>query len=378
MSTEREQQTVENESNESAKELLELKKDLADKVAEKLIEKDSNILSLLFKWSVSDYLIDENTINDAFHDEVLLWGIWESIWIINPIFKKYREKFSSIKTKADLEELKSTIFDEISKEDLSKPETKTWNNPTETTSSTQSSTQSSGSQSTSEKAKVDTSSESYEIDHLNFVISQESKNIYNNLKWKEKPDLEPFACALKVYNTLKSQWKLKNDKYITVIDFTKNQKKSKRCFVINIQTNTVEHAEKCWHWSGSGNAEWATSFWNVSGSHKSSLWAYITADHSRSNTKGTWHSNFWEWIEESNNKSKKRWIALLHPVKSLTYASWKPTSDWCITIPGSQKKVDKILNKIEWWSLVFAYAKSENYFAQSQFFQKNPDGSYTA
>ena len=369
MSTEREQQTVENESNESAKELLELKKDLADKVAEKLIEKDSNILSLLFKWSVSDYLIDENTINDAFHDEVLLWGIWESIWIINPIFKKYREKFSSIKTKADLEELKSTIFDEISKEDLNKPETKTWNNPTETTSSTQSSTQSSGSQSTSEKAKVDTSSESYEIDHLNFVISQESKNIYNNLKWKEKPDLEPFACALKVYNTLKSQWKLKNTKYLTVVDFTKKKSKN-RMFVINTETRTVEHAVKCGHWKWSWTWEYATSFWNKWWTNKSSLWWYITPDKITKTTRKSW----WYWlrqitgIESSNSSAAWRWIAI-HPW-------WVNWSEWCFTIPRNVSS--EIMQKQIWWSLVFAYAESKQYFAQSNYFKQDSNGSFLA
>ena len=369
MSTEKEQQTTENESNESADELLELKKELADEVAEKLIEKDSNIFSLFFKWSISDYLIDENTINDALHDEVLLWGLWKSIWIINPIFKKYREKFSEIRTKTDLENLKNTIFDEILKEDLSKPETKTWNNPTETTSSTQSSTQSSGSQSTSEKAKVDTSSESYEIDHLNFVISQESKNIYNNLKWKEKPDLEPFACALKIYNSLKSQWKLKNTKYLTVVDFTKKKSKN-RMFVINTNTRTVEHAVKCGHGVGSGTWEFATSFSNRWKSHQSNLGWYITPDKITKTTKKSW----WYWlrsikgIEPSNNAAAWRWIAI-HPW-------WVNWSDWCFTIPRSVS--NEIMNKQIWWSFLFAYAKSKQYFAQSNYFKQDSNGSFLA
>jgi hypothetical protein len=37
-----------------------------------------------------------------------------------------------------------------------------------------------------------------------------------------------------------------------VVDFTKNQIKDNRLFVINMDTNTVEYAEKCGHGQGSG------------------------------------------------------------------------------------------------------------------------------
>ena len=55
----------------TSNELLTLKKNLANDVVDKLFEKDSNFVSALFKGSVVDYLVDENTINDALHDEVL-------------------------------------------------------------------------------------------------------------------------------------------------------------------------------------------------------------------------------------------------------------------------------------------------------------------
>jgi hypothetical protein len=144
-----------------------------------------------------------------------------------------------------------------------------------------------------------------------------------------------------------------------------------------MDTNTVEYAEKCGHGQGSGWKEWATSFWNTSWSNKSSLWALITADHSRRNGKGTRRWNFPEWLEKSNSKSRGRWIAI-HPVKSEVYASWKPTSQWCFTIQGSQSHTNEILDKIEWWSLLFSYAKSKDYFAQSDYFKQNSDGSVAA
>ena len=351
----------------TSNELLTLKKNLANDVVDKLFEKDSNFVSALFKGSVVDYLVDENTINDALHDEVLVWGLWQSLWLVTPELKKYREMFSRAKTRTDLESLKTTIFNEIdSKTSISSQQSST------TTASTVTIPGLSWSVAwwwTAEKAKVDTSSESYEIDHLNFIIPQESKNIYNNLKWKEKPDLEPFACALKVYNSLKSQWKLKNTKYLTVVDFTKKKSKN-RMFVINTQARIVEHAVKCGHWKWSWSWEYATSFWNKWWSNKSSLWWYITPDKITKTTRKSW----WYWlrqitgIESSNSTAAWRWIAI-HPW-------WVNWSEWCFTIPKSVSS--EIMNKQIWWSLLFAYAESKQYFAQSNYFKQDSNGNFIA
>ena len=95
-------------------ELIELKKQLATEVVEKLLEKDPNLASSLPKKSMTDYLVDEKTIKDIFHDEIRLWWLWELIWLtIAPALKKYREMFSKAHTKNDLDNLKTTIFNEI-------------------------------------------------------------------------------------------------------------------------------------------------------------------------------------------------------------------------------------------------------------------------
>jgi hypothetical protein len=49
MPAENEKQNIESENNETLDELLELKKDLASKIVDKLLEKDLNISSYLFK-----------------------------------------------------------------------------------------------------------------------------------------------------------------------------------------------------------------------------------------------------------------------------------------------------------------------------------------
>jgi predicted metal-binding transcription factor (methanogenesis marker protein 9) len=47
--TNEDKQRVENGNNKSSDELLELKKELADEIVDKILEKDSNLFSVLFK-----------------------------------------------------------------------------------------------------------------------------------------------------------------------------------------------------------------------------------------------------------------------------------------------------------------------------------------
>ena len=374
MPTEDEKQNIENENDETSDELLDLKKDLASKIVDKLLEKDLSISSYLFKWSIADYLVNDDTFSDKVHDELLMWNFWKEAWIITPELKKYREMISNAKTKDDLENLKTTIFNELWQ---NKQESNTWDTDTEnsTTESwwtttktavltTSVTTWAAISSWSTEKAKVDSSSESFEIDHLNFSISPETKTIYENIRWKEKPDLEPFACALKVYNNVK--WKIHNTKYLTVVDFTKKKWK-KRFFVINMENNTVEHAVKVWHGKNTGG-ERAKQFSNKSWSKQSSLWWYLLPDTITKSPNKSWS---WlrqiTWLESSNSNAAQRWIAV-HPW-------WENGSEWCFTLPKDISK--NIMEKIKWWFL-FAYAESKDYFAQSNYFKQNSDGSIMA
>lgn len=389
-------------SNITSDELIELKKKLADEVVDKLIEKDPNIISFFLKWSMTDYLVDEDTITDLLNDKIL-WGIWESAWLITPALKRYREMFSKVYTKNELESLRTTIFNEIwwieqasasiqeswnSSSKQTRPATTSneWNKSSREsenltnskksnkTKENKSEKSSESSASLNEKAK-ESSKEGYEIDKINISASAEAKKIWNSLKGKEKPNLEPFACGLKAYETEKAKWHLNNTKYLTIVDFTKNQLKNNRFFVINLDTNTVEYSEKCWHGKNSGGKERTTSFSNTKNSNQSSLWAWKTAETQRQNYKRTRRWNFPWWFESSNNRS--RWIAI-HPVKSLLYRTWQPTSLWCFTLTCWKNKVKEILEKIDWWSMLFSYAKSKDYFSQSKYFQKDSNGSYMA
>lgn len=102
------------DTNITEDELLKLKKELADEVVDKLLEKKPELDSSLSKWSISNYLVNENTLKDIFHDEILVWTLWKLIWLtISPDIKKYRDMLNKANTKNDLENLKTTIFNEI-------------------------------------------------------------------------------------------------------------------------------------------------------------------------------------------------------------------------------------------------------------------------
>ena len=176
--------------------------------------------------------------------------------------------------------------------------------------------------------------------------------MYNQLKWVEKPDLEPFA--MKWYEEIK--WSLKNPTYLTVVDFTKPNNKN-RFYVINMNTKRVEYATIVWHWSGSWKWAYATDFSNINWSYQSSLWFFRTPDHTNKPSNRNRRGLLMKWIEWSNNKAASRWI-YMHP-------GWK-ISLWCFTIPNNESS--EIMNKVKWDSLLFAYAKSKDYFSQSQYF----------
>jgi len=98
--------------NATSDELLQLKKELANEVVSKMLEQNPE-LPRLAKWAMTEFLVDSNTLKDKFRD-VVIWLLWDSLWFITPTLEKYREMFGEVKTKRDLETLKTAIFNEMS------------------------------------------------------------------------------------------------------------------------------------------------------------------------------------------------------------------------------------------------------------------------
>ena len=334
-----------------------LKRNLAEDLVKKLWINEE------LEWFALDYLVSDNPL-DLLHDKS-----YESLWLISKELQDYKKDLDKLNSKEEIENYRNTILLENNSESSEIQQLD--NSTTNTSSQTEPedslwTSEENDSNENTDKTKVNPS-KSYEIDHFDITVPPETKRIRDLLRWKNKPDLEPFACGFKIYNILKTQGRIKNTKYLTIVDFTK-KKWEKRFFVINMDNYTVEHAVKVWHWKKSGG-DWAKQFSNEVWSNQSSLWGFILPDEI---TKSPNKSRSWlrqiQWIEKKiNNNAAERWIAV-HPW-------WENGSEWCFTLPKDVSK--KIMGKIK-WSLLFAYAKSEKYFSQSEYFQQNQDGRYAA
>ena len=197
--------------------------------------------------------------------------------------------------------------------------------------------------------------------------TENMNEIYQKLKWVEKPDFLPFYLAMQWYN--KEKGKLWNSKYLTVVDYSKpvNQR---RLYVINMETLTVENCVKTWHGKRSGNTQVTSRFSNMVNSNQTSIGFFRTPERLASNSKWTWKWLFLTWMEYSNDKAATRWLAV-HSVWSFFYSragkghkAGDSTSEGCITILSEDKPVE-IMNKIKWDSLIYSYYPDMMYLTRS-------------
>ena len=321
-------ESVETSESQITEELKNLKESIVTEAINEITKWDSNFFWKMKKKLLQKYLINNWKRRESIEDKIL-----ESIFIPSEV-KKLKEDLSKAKTAAELKEIQSSFIHDLEVIEAEKEAKKDW-----------------------KKERKKSDKEHYEIDQFNITISQEHQELYSQLQWPEKPDIEPFACAIKWYETLKSN--LKNPKYLTVVDFTKSNSEN-RFYVINMTNKTVEYATTVWHWQWSWTWEFATSFSDISWSNQSSLWFFRTPDSLFKPTNRKWSWLLMNGIEDSNDSAKSRWI-YMHP-------GWK-ISQWCFTLPKSESS--DIMNKVKWDSLLFAYAKSKDYFSQSKYFQTN-------
>lgn len=350
---------IENSQSTTTDELLQLKKDTLWKIIDEKKNDDPSLV--VSKQAVVNYLLDE------WSDELNVGNIVKSLlW---KVFCKSRDNLVEISkdikecnTKSELDSLEASILNWTSVSS----QTST------TTENTPASTPESAPQSTTTVPEHSDDSEHIELDHFNINVASKYREFYNKLKWKEKPDFLAFSCAKYWYDKLLERWELSNTKYLTVVDFTKPRSK-KRFYVINMVTMTVEVATRVWHWHNSWKWEWAKSFSNTNGSEQSSLWFLTTATHREDNYKHTrsWLRMFWTEKDKKNNwNAAWRWI-FMHKGAENPDKKGDLFSQWCFVIPNNISET--VLNKVGWWSLLFAFAKSKDYFEKSDYFEKLPN-----
>lgn len=169
------------------------------------------------------------------------------------------------------------------------------------------------------------------------------------------PSLDSFEIAYEGYENLKSQNKIQNS-ILTIIDFSLSSK-SKRMWVINMETNEVLYHTLVAHGKNSGE-EYATNFSNKSESYKSSLGFYMTAE-TYVGKHGT--SLKLDGIEKGINDNARERAIVIHGADyvSETFARNNGRlgrSQGCPALPNDLS--NKIISKIKNKSVLFIYHPS--------------------
>lgn len=191
-----------------------------------------------------------------------------------------------------------------------------------------------------------------------FNWSAYSKNKYASLD-NDQLTFQAFDDALKGYTKLKKQGKLKNTKYLSVIDFSKPSNE-KRLFLIDTDDFKIVHETYCAHGQKTGSL-YAKTFSNTEGSHQSSPGFYIT-ENTYSGKHD--HSLRLKGIEKCNSNAKKRAI-VMHGAHYATESFLKKNNNvlgrsWgCPAVP--QKEAKMIIEWIKEGSCMYIYHDEDNY-----------------
>lgn len=197
------------------------------------------------------------------------------------------------------------------------------------------------------------------------VFASYSEHFYNKIG-DENLDFEAFAHALKGYVQLKEKGELDNPKYLTVIDM-RISANEERFFIINMDTQTIEHKSVVAHGKNSGGA-YAKRFSNRVNSHQSSIGFYKTAE-----TYFGKHgfSMRLDGLEHSNSNARKRAI-VIHQADYVEDDFVRQygrlgRSFGCPSLP--EKDYSIIIEKIKEGSCLFIYFPKDNYLSKSKLIQ---------
>lgn len=198
-------------------------------------------------------------------------------------------------------------------------------------------------------------------------ISNNTLSLYQQLNNKNLK-FEVFSYAYNGYLELKSDNKLNNSRYLSIIDMSLSSK-LERLFIIDLVDNKIVHQSVVAHGKNSG-LEFAKYFSNKINSHQSSLGFYKTAE--------TYHGKHGlslrlDGLEFSNSNARKRAIV----IHSADYATKKfivnngrlGRSYGCPSLP--LKDYNLIIDKIKAGSALFIYSSDKNYLNSSSLIASN-------
>ena len=176
-------------------------------------------------------------------------------------------------------------------------------------------------------------------------------------------NFDAFKLGLKGYLKLQQENNLTNTKYLTIIDMSASAN-SERFFIINMETQQLEHKSLVAHGKNSG-LEYASKFSNTINSHQTSLGFYKTAE-----TYMGKHgfSLRLDGLEFSNNKARRRAV-VIHQAAYASATFIKNNgrlgrSYGCPSLP--KKDYQTIINKIKNGSCLFIYYPKDAYLNNSK------------
>lgn len=184
---------------------------------------------------------------------------------------------------------------------------------------------------------------------------------YNNLGLEGKVSFEAYKSAMIGYSKIENRGK----DILTLIDFSLPST-SERLFVIDVAAEKVLFHSVVAHGRNSGG-NYATSFSNVSGSHKSSLGFYLTANTYKGRNG---YSLILEGLEKGfNDKARQRAIV----VHGAAYANPDVCASGgrlgrsfgCPALPHSITR--DVIDTIKDGSVMFIYANQPEYLTKSAF-----------
>lgn len=197
-------------------------------------------------------------------------------------------------------------------------------------------------------------------------VNNEATAVYNELNLENLGlSKNAFEYALNGYNNLKASGKLKNDKVLSIVDFTLQSSK-KRLFVIDLENKKVLFNTFVAHGRNSGK-DYASQFSNIGESYQSSLGFYITKD-TYNGTHG--FSLRLEGEEKGFNDNALNRAIVMHSAwyvdeKIAKSQGYIGRSQGCPAIPEAFNK--PIIETIKNGSCLFLYSADKNYLSHSKF-----------
>ena len=190
-----------------------------------------------------------------------------------------------------------------------------------------------------------------------------SEDIYHKINDSEL-DFDAFKHGLKGYVQLQNKVELNNSNYLTIIDMSASAN-TKRFYIINMETQTIEHKSVVAHGEKSG-LEFAKKFSNKVNSHQTSIGFYKTAE--------TYHGKHGlslrlDGLEYSNSKARERAV-VIHAADyanpDFIKSNGRLGRSWgCPSLP--EKDYSTIISKIKEGSCLFIYYPQEKYLSKSKF-----------